>query len=53
MKRKFEVEFAVDYVKASKIAERVFDQFYNHRGFFEDYSMPEYVLLRKLESSFL
>ena len=49
LRRKFEVEFAVDDVKANKIAERLFDQFYNHRGFFENYSMPEYVLPRNLE----
>lgn len=49
MKRKFEVEFAVDDVKAFKIAERLLDQFYNRKGFFEDYSMPEYVLPRNLE----
>lgn len=49
LKRKFEVEFAVDDVKAFKIAERLFDQFYRRKGFFEDYSMPEYVLPRNLE----
>jgi len=49
MRRKFEVEFAVDDVKAFKIAERLFDQFYNHEGFFADYSMPEYVLPRNLK----
>ena len=49
MRRKFEVEFAVDYLKAFEIAERLFDQFYNHKGFFEDYSMPEYVLPRNLK----
>ena len=50
MKRKFKVEFAVDDLKAFKIAERLFDQFYSHKGFFEDYSMPEYVLPRNLEN---
>lgn len=49
MRRKFEVEFAVDDVKAFQIAERLFDQFYNNRGFFAGYSMPEYVLPRNLE----
>lgn len=49
LRRKFEVEFSVDDVKASKIAERLLDQFYNRKGFFEDYSMPEYVLPRNLE----
>jgi len=49
MRRKFEVEFAIDDLKAFKIAERLFDQFYNRKGFFEDYSMPEYVLPRNLK----
>ena len=49
MRRKFEVEFAVDGLKAFKIAERLLDQFYNRKGFFEDYSMPEYALPRNLE----
>lgn len=49
MRRKFEVEFAVDCVKAFKIAERLFDQFYSQKGFFADYSMPEYVLPRNLK----
>jgi endonuclease III len=49
LRKKFEVEFSVDDVKASKIAERLLDHFYNRKGFFEDYSMPEYVLPRNLE----
>jgi len=49
MRRRFEVEFAVDDLKAFQIAERLFDQFYNRKGFFEDYSMPEYVLPRNLK----
>jgi len=49
MRRKFEVEFSVDDMKAFKIAERLFDQFYNRQGFFQGYSMPEYVLPRNLE----
>ena len=49
MRRKFEVEFAVDDVKATKIAERLLDHFYNRKGVFEDYSMPEYVLPRNLK----
>jgi len=49
MRRKFEVEFASDGAKAFKIAERLFDQFYKRRGFFEDYSMPEYVFPRNLK----
>jgi len=48
MKRTFEVEFAINNLKALKIAERLFDQFYNRQGFFQDYSMPEYVLPRNL-----
>ena len=49
MRRKFEVEFAIDDVKAFKIAERLLNQFYNRKGFFEEYSMPEYVLPRNLK----
>lgn len=48
MKRKFEVEFAIDNAKAFSIAERLLDQFYKRKGFFEQYSMPEYVLPRNL-----
>lgn len=46
MKKTIKVEFAVDDVKAFKIAERLLDQFYNRKGVFEGYSMPEYVLPR-------
>ena len=49
MKKTIKVEFAVDNVKAFKIAEKLFDQFYNRKGFFEDYSMLEYVLPRNLK----
>ena len=49
MRRKFEVEFAVYDVKAFKIAEKLFDQFYNRKSVFADYSMPEYVLPRNLK----
>jgi len=48
LRRKFEVEFSVDSLKAFKIAERLLDQFYSRKGFFVDYSMPEYVLPRNL-----
>ena len=49
MRRKFEVEFAIDDLKAFRIAERLFDQFYNRKGIFADYSMPEYGLPRNLK----
>ena len=49
MKRRIEVEFATDDSKALKIAERLLNQFYNSKGFFQDYTMPEYVLPRNLE----
>ena len=48
MKKTIKVEFSVDEGKAFKIAERLLDQFYNHKGFFQDYTMPEYVLPRNL-----
>jgi len=49
LRRKFEVEFAIDDSKASGIAERLLDQFYNRKGFFRGYTMPEYVLPRNLD----
>lgn len=49
MKRKSEVDFAIDNSKAFKIAERLQDQFYSRKGFFAGYSMPEYVLPRNLK----
>jgi endonuclease III len=49
MSRKYEVEFAIDDLKAMKIAGRLHNQFYNRQGFFADYSMPEYVLPRNLK----
>lgn len=49
MKKTIRVEFAIDDSKAFRIAERLSDQFYDHKGFFRDYSMPEYVLPRNLE----
>lgn len=48
MRRKFEVQFVINDLKASRIAGRLLDQFYNRKGFFEDYAMPEYVLPRNL-----
>lgn len=49
MRRKFAVEFAVDYSKAFKIGKRLVEEFYNRKGFFADYSMPEYVLPSNLK----
>jgi endonuclease III len=49
MSRKYEVKFAIDSVKALKIAGMLYNQFYNHQSIFEDYSMPEYVLPRNLK----
>jgi len=49
VRRRFEVGFSIDDMKAFKIAERLFDQFYNRKGLFQDYSMPEYVLPRNLK----
>ena len=48
-KKTIEVEFAIDDLKAFRIGEKLLDQFYNHKGFFADYSMPEYVLPRNLK----
>ncbi len=49
MKKRFETEFAIDNLKAVKIAGKLQDLFYNRRGFFKDYSMPEYILPRNLK----
>jgi uncharacterized protein with PIN domain len=49
MKRKFELEFTIDDLKAVKIAGRLFSEFYSREGFFKDYSMPEHVLPRNLQ----
>ncbi len=49
MRRKFEVEFEVVGLKAFRIAEKLLDQFFSRKGFFESYSMPEYILPRNME----
>jgi endonuclease III len=49
LKKKVGFEFAIDDLKAIKIAGRLYDQFYNRQGFFSSYSMPEYVLPRNLK----
>lgn len=48
MKRKVETEFVIDDLRAVKIGGLLFDLFNNRQGFFEDYSMPEYILPRNL-----
>ena len=48
MKREVTVEFKIDDPKAVKIAEKLLGLFYNRKGFFKDYSMPEYILPRNL-----
>ena len=48
MKRKVTVELQIDESKAVKIAEKLLDLFYNRKGFFKGYSMPEYILPRNL-----
>ena len=42
------VEFRIDWSKAVKIADKLLDLFYNRKGFFKNYSMPEYILPRNL-----
>ncbi|MCK4478189.1 N-glycosylase/DNA lyase [Candidatus Bathyarchaeota archaeon] len=49
MKKTVETDFAIDDLKAIKIAGKLLDLFYNRKGFFEGYSMPEYILPRNLE----
>lgn len=48
MTRKVMVEFRIDEIKAVEIAEKLLDTFYNRKGFFKNYSMPEYILPRNL-----
>ena len=48
MRREVTVEFKIDGSKAVKIAEKLLDLFYNRKGFFQNYSMPEYILPRNL-----
>ncbi len=48
LKRMVEAEFAIDESKAAKLARRLFDDFYNGKGFFGKTAMPEYVLPRTL-----
>jgi len=38
------IEFEADDLKALNIADRLFDQFYDQKGFFQGYTMPEYLL---------
>ena len=38
------VEFESDDLRTRDIANRLFDQFYGQKGFFEGYTMPEYLL---------
>ena len=46
--RRFEVNFGIDELKAQSIAEKLLDLFYNSKDFFDNYSMPEYILPRNL-----
>ena len=48
MRREVTVEFKIDGSKAVKIAEKLLDVFYNRKGFFQNYFMPEYILPRNL-----
>lgn len=49
MKKTITTEFKIDDDRAFKIGRRLFNEFYSHKGFFEKYSMPEYVLPRNLK----
>jgi hypothetical protein len=42
--KRYTVDFSIDHDKASAIGRILLDQFYNKRGFFKDYEMPEYIL---------
>ena len=45
----YKVEFFQDIDRATDIARILYDQFYNQKGIFKEYSMPEYVLPRNLK----
>lgn len=49
MKETVKTEFTIDDLKAIKIAGRLFNDFYNRKGVFEGYFMPEYILPRNLK----
>jgi len=49
LKKTVKVDFAIDDLKALKIAGKLFNEFYNRKGIFEDYLMPEYILPRNLK----
>ena len=42
--REFTTSFKIDRDKAVNIGQILLDQFYNRKGFFKDYEMPEYIL---------
>jgi len=47
-KKETTIQFNINEEKAICIAEKLLDLFYRRRGFFEGYSMPEYVLPKNL-----
>lgn len=49
MKKTVKTEFKIDDLKAAKIAGSLSNDFYSHKGIFESYSMPDYVLPRNLK----
>ena len=48
-KRTYAVDFNIDESKATAIGETLLDQFYNKRGYFDGYEMPEYILPSNLQ----
>lgn len=38
------IEFEADGLRVLNMADRLFDQFYDQKGFFQGYTMPEYLL---------
>ncbi len=47
--RTFKTKIEIDPGKATLIAQRLYNQFYNRTGFFASYDMPEYILPENLE----
>ncbi len=43
-----QIEFLIDDLKAEKIGNRLFTDFYGHKGFFKETYLPEYILPSKI-----
>ena len=46
--KRYTTQFTITEDKAYKIGVVLLDHFYNRKGFFKDYEMPEYILPRNM-----